>query len=607
MKNPRGLELFILSGQNWVSFPQAKAHTQGPSLSIGAVMMTKGKKPVKVDGPMEEEEASSRHLVLTRINFFGAGGSFDFFIHDYFQSTAVGKHADQITSGTPIPPLLAHAVSNTILDKPQCAFWSRVSYLKLPVGRIQITTPFEHRLWREFERLSSLNMVPVTHPSNAAVMFISDVRCISAASSDFDAQQDLYDTTRNSIDFEPGGIIHSIPSNATVVCDQVAFHYDFYEASGSGKAMFELIRNNHEFIVWGPPIIKYPNLTVQLELIRCSILHGTPACPIPLGEKHFQIPYLGGYRCVEESQLKITDWLQAGWKLALFDGVRPVEVEYAYNLTSLLALQYMINGCRDLEPLDLTTSVLACLARDGHLIGLVKFPYKDRRLVYSAFQKMQEHNISLLDGHGVDLCGFNSRRQGQRRFSQNAFIYDRMVYDKQELKQGQQAHWRQVELLFERLNTYPGTSHRYLPREYRILNILSVPRMSFLTFSACPSVGYKRQKKHRQRSNERQIFPDATCDGEDLHGRDRAALTRRRRILSTRHECVYDSRPDSHCIFNSETSISSLTYGPCSPTTGTPQHHQIFYSDHSSPSPFYLEGDILESGRLEEIESGCSS
>ncbi len=45
---------------------------------------------------------------------------------------------------------------------------------------------------------------------------------------------------------------------------------------------------------------------------------------ILLEEKHFQIPYLGGYRCIDESQLQVTDWLQAGWKLALLDGVRPV-------------------------------------------------------------------------------------------------------------------------------------------------------------------------------------------------------------------------------------------------------------------------------------------
>ncbi len=49
----------------------------------------------------------------------------------------------------------------------------------------------------------------------------------------------------------------------------------------------------------------------------------------------------------------------------------------------------MINGCRHLEPLDLTTPVLACLVRDGHMIGVVKcveegarmVSYKDRALV----------------------------------------------------------------------------------------------------------------------------------------------------------------------------------------------------------------------------------
>ncbi len=99
-----------------------------------------------------------------------------------------------------------------------------------------------------------------------------------------------------------------------------------------------------------------------------------------------------------------------GWKRALLDGVRPVgrwsyrgrrlhvhhiliiyftEVEYAYNRTSSLALQCMINACRNLEALDLTTPVLACLARDGRMIGIVKcieegariVSYKDRALV----------------------------------------------------------------------------------------------------------------------------------------------------------------------------------------------------------------------------------
>ncbi|KAK0440115.1 hypothetical protein EV421DRAFT_1963226 [Armillaria borealis] len=473
-------------------------------------------------------------------------------------------------------------------------------------------------------------------------------------SNDVDARQDLYDNTSHNTDFEPSGTLHSIPSNATVVRDQVAFYHDCYEAPGSGKAMFQLIRNNHEVIVWGPPLDKHANLMIQLELIgtllssvvfdeiRQAMLYiawDARARLIPLEEKNFQIPYLGGYHCIEESQLQVTDWLQAGWKLALLDGVRPVEVEYVYNLTSSLALQCMIDGCRHLEPLDLTTPVVACLARDGHMIGLVKcieegarmVSYKDRRLVYSAFQKMQEHHIYLLDGHDMDpsavLIVDDKVRfvdmALKRWFSPNVLIYDRMIHDEQQLGQAQQAHWRQVERLFERVNTDPGTNHRYRPCEYRLLDVISAPRMSLLTFSACPSIEHKRRKMRRQRSSEPQISPDAACDGEHLHGRNRAALTRRRRIAPTQRECFSDKCPDPH-IINSEASISSLRrpssrslysppnipYDASSPATrhGTiPQHHRSFYSDHSSPSPFCDEGNILESGWLEEIEPVCSS
>lgn len=168
--------------------------------------------------------------------------------------------------------------------------------------------------------------------------------------------------------------------------------------------MFQLIRNNHEVIIWGPPLVMRANLTIQLELIesllnfidfddiRQAMLYiawdGRPRL-IPQNDELFQIPYFAGYRCVDDSQLQVTEWLQAGWKRALLDGVRPVEVEYAYNRTSSLALQCTIDGLRDLEALDLTTPVVACLARDGHMIGVVKaveegarmVSYKDRTLV----------------------------------------------------------------------------------------------------------------------------------------------------------------------------------------------------------------------------------
>ncbi|KAK0440117.1 hypothetical protein EV421DRAFT_1963228 [Armillaria borealis] len=252
-------------------------------------------------------------------------------------------------------------------------------------------------------------------------------------SSEFHAQQD-YDAVSYDAYFEPSGILHSIPSNVTVVRDQVGFYQEPHKASGSGKAMFQLIRNNHEVIIWGPPVVELPNLMIQLELIETllssvafdDIRQATlyiagdgRSRPIPREGKYVQIPYLGGYRCVEESQLRVTEWLQAGWKHALLDGVRPVEVEYAYDLTSSLALQRMIDGCRDLEPLDLTTPVLACLVHDGYMIGVVKcveegtrmVSYKDRTLVYDAFWKMQEHHIYLLDGHNMDPSACFNRQQ----------------------------------------------------------------------------------------------------------------------------------------------------------------------------------------------------
>ncbi|KAK0200767.1 hypothetical protein DFS33DRAFT_1075120 [Desarmillaria ectypa] len=267
------------------------------------------------------------------------------------------------------------------------------------------------------------------YPLNTLDILIPDVCCVLGGflgkrlsyllslltdndmTGEFYAQQELYDAVSHNSDFESSGILHSVPSNATVVRDQVGFYHDCYEAPGSGKAMFQLIRNNHEVIIWGPPLVVHANLMIQLGLIE-SLLNSVDfddirqamlyiACDgharlIPMKEKFIQIPYLAGYRCVDESQLQVTEWLRAGCKRALLDGFKPVEVEYAYNLTSSLALQCMIDACQNLEALNLTTPVLACLARDGRMIGIVKcieegarmVSYKDRTLVYSAFRKM---------------------------------------------------------------------------------------------------------------------------------------------------------------------------------------------------------------------------
>ncbi|KAK0200769.1 hypothetical protein DFS33DRAFT_1456065 [Desarmillaria ectypa] len=314
----------------------------------------------------------------------------------------------------------------------------------------------------------------------------------------FHAQTVLCDDASHNAGFEPSGTLRSIPANAIVVRDQISFYQDHYEASGTGRTMFQLLRNNHEVIVWGPPLSERDGLPKELELIE-SLLNSVDfddirqatlyiACDgrarlIPQEQRFLQIPYLAGYPCVDESQLQVTEWLQAGWKRALLDGVRPVD------------------ACQNLEALNLTTPVLACLARDGHMIGVVKcveegarmVSYKDRTLVYSAFRKMQQRHIYLLDGHDMepsavlvvdDKVRFVDMAL-KRWFSPNILIYDRTIHDGQQLKQAQQSHWRQAELLFERINARPGISNRYRPCEYHLINVISAPGMPLIAFSDC--------------------------------------------------------------------------------------------------------------------------
>ncbi|KAK0435329.1 uncharacterized protein EV420DRAFT_1653292 [Desarmillaria tabescens] len=466
-------------------------------------------------------------------------------------------------------------------------------------------------------------------------------------------QKYLYDTVGHDVGLEPRKTLRSIPSNAIVVRDQVGFYRDVYEAPGSGKAMFQFIKNNHEVIVWGPPVVVLTNLMVQLELIetllnsidfddiRQAMLYIASdghARLIPQEEKHLRIPYLAGYRCVDESQLQVTEWLQAGWKRALLDGIRPVEVEYAYNHTSSLALQCMMDGCQKLEPLDLTTPILACLARDGRMIGVVKcveegtrmVSYKDRTLVYNAFQKMQQNHIYLLDGHDIDpsavLIVDDKVRfvdmALKRWFSPNIFIYDRTVHAKQQLKQAQQSHWRQADLLFERINTGPaGTSSRYQACVYHLINVIFSPEIPLVAFSARPPVVSKGRKRRRKRSSKPQIAPDAACDGEYPLGRDGDILTGRFRIALTQRK-HFVKHPGPH-MTDSETSHSSLGLPSASsssrslyPVPSTPhdasslmtrrgstfRRHRISYSNRSGPSPFCDGENIPESSWLEELE-----
>ncbi|KAK0237195.1 hypothetical protein EDD85DRAFT_1023900 [Armillaria nabsnona] len=410
-------------------------------------------------------------------------------------------------------------------------------------------------------------------------------------------QQDRYDiVSHHDANIELRRTLHSLPPNAIVVRDQVGFYHDCYETPGSGKTMFQLIKNNHEVIIWGPPVVVLASLAIQLELIE-TLLNSVDfddirqatlyiawdgrARLIPQEQRFLQIPYFAGYRCVDESQLQVTEWLQAGWKRGLLDGVRPVEVEYAYNRTSSLALQCMIDACRKLEALDLTTPVLACLTRDGHMIGIVKcieegarmVSYKDRSLVYTAFGKMQERHIYLLDGHDMepstvlivdDKVRFVDMAL-KRWFSPNIFIYDRTIHDEQQLKQAQQSHWRQAELLFERISARLSTSKRYRPSEYHLINVICAPGMPLIAFSASPLIVSQRREKRRKRSSEPQIPSNAVCDEERLPGRDMSILTRRCRI--TLNQCEYfGRRPGPHLIINLEKSPSSLSpplLNPC--------------------------------------------
>ncbi|KAK0189456.1 hypothetical protein F5146DRAFT_1001709 [Armillaria mellea] len=151
------------------------------------------------------------------------------------------------------------------------------------------------------------------------------------------------------------------------------------------------------------------------------------------------------------------------WKRALLNRAKPVD------------------GCQYLEPLDLTTPLLAYLVCNGHIIGVVKcveegarmVSYQDHTLVYNTFQKMQEHGIYLLDGHNMDssavLIVDNKVRfvdmALKQWFSPNIFIYDQTIHDEQQLKQAWLACWKQVELLFEHIDSEPSTSNRYWPCE----------------------------------------------------------------------------------------------------------------------------------------------
>ncbi len=301
----------------------------------------------------------------------------------------------------------------------------------------------------------------------------------------------------------------------------------------------------------------------------------------------------------------------------------------------------MIDGCRHLEPLDLTTPVLACLVRDGHMIGLVKrieegarmVSYKDRALVradlgvlhpsnpsqvYTSFLKLQQRHIYFLDGHDMepsavlivdDKVRFVDMAL-KRWFSPNILIYDRTIHDGQQLKQAQQSHWRQAELLFERIDARLSTSNRYRPCEYRLINVICAPGMPLIAFSACPSTASKGRKKRKKRTSEPQISSDTVYDGGYLPKRDGGSIsTRRYRVAPKQHEHFarhsvprmminpetlrsFLSTPSSRSLYPDPSMPHDASY-PMTHHGSNSRHYRTFYSNHSGTSPFYDDGHIF--------------
>ncbi|KAK0189454.1 hypothetical protein F5146DRAFT_1001706 [Armillaria mellea] len=108
-----------------------------------------------------------------------------------------------------------------------------------------------------------------------------------------------------------------------------------------------------------------------------------------------------------KASCKSPDWLQAGWKLALLDW-------------------------------DQASWLVKCIEEGAQMVS-----YKDQRLVYSAFEKMQAHHIYFLNGHDMDptaiLIVDNKVRfvdmALKRWFSLNIVIYDWNIHDGLQLKQ----------------------------------------------------------------------------------------------------------------------------------------------------------------------------
>ncbi|PBK85727.1 hypothetical protein ARMGADRAFT_1017797 [Armillaria gallica] len=332
------------------------------------------------------------------------------------------------------------------------------------------------------------------------------------------------------------------PANSSITILGVMLPHspDYYLDAGPDNT-FQIIRNRHEVIISGPPLLSGADdegCVTQLEQIE-TLLDTVPFDEINRATLYItgdgrarliseiftvipEIPFISGVRCIEDSELKTTSWLYIGWKLALLDGI-PVEVEYAFDPETCDAIRGRVEALRQLLPLDLTTPLLAFLVSDGAIYGIVTqvddaqpMSYADRNLVYSAFAKLQKHHIYLTESdyepHDLVIVGDKVRfiRKFTGDWERLVFAFDPNIHDQKTLAEARKIHWQVAEQLFKKLA--PGTEHRELwaspdfttgPTEvYSILNIAFAPEkplgmLAFMTSTTSSSGSNTSLSKRR--------------------------------------------------------------------------------------------------------------
>ncbi|KAK0477018.1 hypothetical protein IW261DRAFT_1566482 [Armillaria novae-zelandiae] len=361
-----------------------------------------------------------------------------------------------------------------------------------------------------------------------------------------------YTTGYDVLDDYPRPKVTFLPradSGITIMGVMLPHSFDYYHGTGADYTLFQVIRNRHEVIITGPPLVsgapEREGCSIQLELIE-RLLDTVPFDEINQAGLYItgdgrarlipqirtiipKIPFISGVRCIEDSELKVTCWLYAGWKLALLDGI-PVEVEYSYDDETSNAIWGRVEAMRQLLPLDLTTPLQAFLVSEGDICGIVTLiedsqpmSYADRTLVYAAFAKLQRHRIYLPEGNYEpdDLVIAGDKVRFIRGFTghggRDIFAFDPNIHDQKTLADARKIHWQVADQLFEKLA--PGTKLREVwassdftirPTEaYNILNIVFAPEkpLDILTFitSITSSSGNKTSLSKKRRKGSSQV------------------------------------------------------------------------------------------------------